>query len=175
MSKKECTATGLGLLSAMLVKRRRAPLLAVVALLALGSLLALLRNRGSKPWVADSATEPPTLVFRRTDLQKIWLWEIASGHYPSHANSPSHPPLFFFWFFFSSLSSQFPSKSASNVLQSTLPSPKRPPPSSQLGTAHQTPAASSPIPPAQVPNASTSIYRACPLTSHTLLGRSLGA
>ena len=99
MSKKECTATGLGLLSAMLVKRRRAPLLAVVALLALGSLLALLRNRGSKPWVADNTSEPPTLVFRRTDLQKIWLWEIASGHYPSHANSPSHPPSIFSSFF----------------------------------------------------------------------------
>lgn len=173
MSKKECTATGLGLLSAMLVKRRRAPLLAVVALLALGSLLALLRNRGSKPWVADNTTEPPTLVFRRTDLQKIWLWEIASGHYPSHANSPSHPPSIFFKFFFSFLP-QFPSKSASNMLQSTLLSPKRPPPSSPLGTAHQTPATSSPIPPAQVPNASTSIYRARHLTSHTLLGRSLG-
>lgn len=99
MSKKECTATGLGLLSAMLVKRRRAPLLAVVALLALGSLLALLRNRGSKPWVADNTTEPPTLVFRRTDLQKIWLWEIASGHYPSHANSPSRSPSIFLSFF----------------------------------------------------------------------------
>jgi len=27
--------------------------------------------------------KPPTLVFRREDLQRIWEWEIASGHYAS--------------------------------------------------------------------------------------------
>lgn len=28
-------------------------------------------------------SEPPTLVFAREDLQRVWEWEIASGHYPS--------------------------------------------------------------------------------------------
>jgi DDB1- and CUL4-associated factor 13 len=32
---------------------------------------------------SKSGSEPSTLVFRREDLQRIWNWEIASGHYPS--------------------------------------------------------------------------------------------
>ena len=35
-----------------------------------------------KKWPAPFM-DPPTLVFRGEDLQKIWLWEIESGHYPS--------------------------------------------------------------------------------------------
>lgn len=31
--------------------------------------------------------EPPTLVFGREDLQKIWQWEVQSGHYPSRRDS----------------------------------------------------------------------------------------
>jgi WD repeat and SOF domain-containing protein 1 len=31
--------------------------------------------------------EPPTLVFGREDLQKIWRWEVQSGHYPSRRDS----------------------------------------------------------------------------------------
>lgn len=31
--------------------------------------------------------DPPTLVFKREDLQRIWKWEIASGHYPSRRSS----------------------------------------------------------------------------------------
>lgn len=31
---------------------------------------------------------PSTLVYRREDLQRIWQWEIASGHYPSHRPIP---------------------------------------------------------------------------------------
>ena len=27
--------------------------------------------------------EPPTLVYRREDLQRIWEWEVSAGHYPS--------------------------------------------------------------------------------------------
>ncbi|KAK1232320.1 hypothetical protein PQX77_004571 [Marasmius sp. AFHP31] len=30
----------------------------------------------------------PTLVFRREDLQRIWHWEIASGHHPSRRSIP---------------------------------------------------------------------------------------
>jgi WD repeat and SOF domain-containing protein 1 len=29
-------------------------------------------------------SDPSTLVYERDDLQKIWEWEIASGHYPSN-------------------------------------------------------------------------------------------
>lgn len=37
-----------------------------------------------KQWAAPLFPgEPPTLVFGREDLQKIWRWEIQSGHYPS--------------------------------------------------------------------------------------------
>ncbi|KAJ6621628.1 hypothetical protein B0H10DRAFT_2162996 [Mycena sp. CBHHK59/15] len=32
--------------------------------------------------------DPPTLVFKREDLQRIWTWEIASGHYPSRRRLP---------------------------------------------------------------------------------------
>lgn len=31
--------------------------------------------------------EPSTLVYKREDLQRIWEWEIASGHYPSARRS----------------------------------------------------------------------------------------
>ena len=31
--------------------------------------------------------EHHTLVFRREDLQRIWLWEISSGHFPSRQGS----------------------------------------------------------------------------------------
>jgi len=31
--------------------------------------------------------EPSTLVFGREDLQKVWQWEIQSGHYPSRRGS----------------------------------------------------------------------------------------
>jgi WD repeat and SOF domain-containing protein 1 len=72
----------------MLVKRRRTPLLVVLATLAIFFTFAtLLRGRGSQSWVEEGTSEPSTLVFRRKELQKIWEWEIESGHYPSHASS----------------------------------------------------------------------------------------
>ncbi|KAJ7783673.1 glycosyltransferase family 32 protein [Mycena maculata] len=40
-----------------------------------------------KTWPAF-AGDPPTLVFKREDLQRIWTWEIASGHYPSRRRLP---------------------------------------------------------------------------------------
>ncbi|KAF9022949.1 hypothetical protein BDZ89DRAFT_956120 [Hymenopellis radicata] len=40
-----------------------------------------------KNWPAPFM-DPSTLVFRREDLQKIWLWEIESGHYPSRRKLP---------------------------------------------------------------------------------------
>ncbi|KAJ7125686.1 glycosyltransferase family 32 protein [Mycena crocata] len=40
-----------------------------------------------KTWPAFTG-DPPTLVFRREDLQRIWAWEITSGHYPSRRRLP---------------------------------------------------------------------------------------
>lgn len=37
----------------------------------------------SKAWPQVFAGPPPTLVYGRSDLRRIWLWEIASGHFPS--------------------------------------------------------------------------------------------
>jgi WD repeat and SOF domain-containing protein 1 len=78
----------------MLLKRRRGPIFLVLAAVALLFTLAtLLRKRGSQNWgVEQGSGEPPTLVFRKKDLQQIWEWEIESGHYPSHANSESSCP-----------------------------------------------------------------------------------
>lgn len=33
-------------------------------------------------------SDPTTLVFRREDVQKVWEWEIAAGHYPSTHKIP---------------------------------------------------------------------------------------
>jgi DDB1- and CUL4-associated factor 13 len=41
-----------------------------------------------KQWAAPLFPgDPPTLVFGREDLQKIWRWEVQSGHYPSSRDS----------------------------------------------------------------------------------------
>lgn len=40
-----------------------------------------------KSWPTFQGMDSSTLVFARSDLQKIWQWEIASGHYPSHRSS----------------------------------------------------------------------------------------
>ena len=54
-----------------------------------------------KQWPAPFQSDT-TLVFQREDLQKIWEWEIASGHYPSSRSSTllSLISIFFFFFFF---------------------------------------------------------------------------
>ncbi|KIY70979.1 hypothetical protein CYLTODRAFT_419257 [Cylindrobasidium torrendii FP15055 ss-10] len=41
----------------------------------------------ARKWPAPF-TDPSTLVFRREDLQKVYLWEIESGHYPSRRKIP---------------------------------------------------------------------------------------
>ena len=40
-----------------------------------------------KQWTPLFTGDPSTLVFGREDLQKIWQWEIQSGHYPSSRES----------------------------------------------------------------------------------------
>ncbi|KAF7347924.1 Glycosyltransferase family 32 protein [Mycena venus] len=53
------------------------------------AMFALAKRFGTeeKTWPAFT-NDPPTLVFRREDLQRIWSWEIASGHYPSRRRLP---------------------------------------------------------------------------------------
>ena len=45
-------------------------------------------NSSARQWPAFPG-DPPTLVFTRADLQRIWEWEIDSGHYPSSQKSAS--------------------------------------------------------------------------------------
>ncbi|KAJ7757010.1 glycosyltransferase family 32 protein [Mycena metata] len=85
------------------LRRQRGPLLLCFACLAVVVTIILVsRGIGRPHWDQDSSEEPPTLVFRREDLQRIWNWEIASGHYPSRqsipkeislSNSPANPAL----------------------------------------------------------------------------------
>ncbi|KAF5375153.1 hypothetical protein D9758_000383 [Tetrapyrgos nigripes] len=72
-------------------RKRACLLMTCLVLFALYFTFALTQRFGTKekrwprpPFVGH----PPTLVFRRDDLAKIWLWEIASGHYPSRQPIP---------------------------------------------------------------------------------------
>lgn len=53
------------------------------------SLFALAKRFGGeeKKWPTASFGSPSTLVFGREELQRIWNWEIQSGHYPSGQKS----------------------------------------------------------------------------------------
>jgi WD repeat and SOF domain-containing protein 1 len=59
--------------------RRRASLLLCLLFISLIVLVKVLLFR----------EERPTLVFRREDLQRIWHWEVSSGHFPSRQGSES--------------------------------------------------------------------------------------
>jgi len=52
-------------------------------------IFALAKRFGTreKKWPRPFLGDPPTLVYKREDLQRIWQWEIASGHYPSRRPS----------------------------------------------------------------------------------------
>ncbi|KAJ7038308.1 glycosyltransferase family 32 protein [Mycena alexandri] len=70
--------------------RKRGCLLMVLIFAAMVfTTFALAKRFGTeeKTWPAFTG-DPPTLVFRREDLQRIWTWEIASGHYPSRRRLP---------------------------------------------------------------------------------------
>ena len=41
----------------------------------------------AKQWPTPFTGDPPTLVYKREDLQRIWQWEVTSGHYPSQRRS----------------------------------------------------------------------------------------
>lgn len=80
--------------------RRRGPILLCVVLIAsIVTVCSFARRFGAeeKQWTPNFG-ESSTLVFGRDDLQRIWKWEIDSGHYPSNAKIPeqvglSSPPL----------------------------------------------------------------------------------
>ena len=62
----------------------------IVTILFTGFVFVLLRalyTQRYPPWTEFIIGKHPTLVFGREDLQKIWEWEIASGHYPSSRRS----------------------------------------------------------------------------------------
>ncbi|KAJ7072606.1 hypothetical protein C8F01DRAFT_1216207 [Mycena amicta] len=59
----------------------RRHILACFALFALGKRFA----SKHRSWPGGA---PPTLVFQRDSLGRIWLWEIASGHHPSYRAVP---------------------------------------------------------------------------------------
>lgn len=53
--------------------------IALVMLLLLALIRPLLPSRHSLPFTGD----PDTLIYTRTEVERVWLWEIASGRYPS--------------------------------------------------------------------------------------------
>lgn len=66
--------------------RRRGPAVLYACMLAfVFTFFAFAKRFGTeqKQWPSMNQGEPPTLVFQREDLQRIWKWEIQSGHYPS--------------------------------------------------------------------------------------------
>lgn len=72
------------------VRRSRGPLLLCMACMALILTVIILRSQSSRQWTENwppPLGEASTLVFRREDLQRIWKWEIASGHFPSRMTS----------------------------------------------------------------------------------------
>ncbi|KAJ7823657.1 glycosyltransferase family 32 protein [Mycena leptocephala] len=71
------------------LRRQRGPFLVCFACMAVVLTVILVsRGLGRTDWDQESSGEPPTLVFRREDLQRIWNWEIASGHFPSRQSIP---------------------------------------------------------------------------------------
>ncbi|KAH7928524.1 hypothetical protein BV22DRAFT_1102989 [Leucogyrophana mollusca] len=80
--------------------RRRGPFLLLIVLVAsVFAVFSFARRFGTeeKQWTSNFG-ESSTLVFGRDDLQRIWNWEIDSGHYPSKASIPEQvgltsPPL----------------------------------------------------------------------------------
>jgi WD repeat and SOF domain-containing protein 1 len=69
------------------MRRKRGPVFVAVVCIAVCFAFvllakAVLRRSRRGDWDTPSG-DPSTLVFKREDLQKIWKWEIESGHYPS--------------------------------------------------------------------------------------------
>lgn len=70
--------------------RRKGPALLCLSVLAVFFTVFALAKRFAmqdKKWPTTPFGTPPTLVFGREELQRIWQWEIQSGHYPSGQKS----------------------------------------------------------------------------------------
>ncbi|KAI0080292.1 hypothetical protein K474DRAFT_1704843 [Panus rudis PR-1116 ss-1] len=73
--------------------KRRGPILLLVIIIAAFYTVFALHRRfatDSKTWPKpfSPAGDPSTLVYRKEDLQRIWEWEVAAGHYPSSQKIP---------------------------------------------------------------------------------------
>ncbi|TFK57046.1 hypothetical protein OE88DRAFT_88829 [Heliocybe sulcata] len=71
--------------------RKRGPVILCLAILAIiYATFAFARRLGSqeKQWPTPFQGPTSTLIFKREDLQRIWEWEILSGHYPSSRKIP---------------------------------------------------------------------------------------
>ncbi|KII93859.1 hypothetical protein PLICRDRAFT_171565 [Plicaturopsis crispa FD-325 SS-3] len=71
--------------------RRRGPFILFACFVAaIFTVFAITKRFGTeeRQWPSITPGEPSTLVFQRKDLQRIWNWEIASGHYPSSHSIP---------------------------------------------------------------------------------------
>jgi len=49
-----------------------------------------IKNNTSK-WIKPFIRRKSTLVYKREDIQRIWQWEVSSGHFPSRAQSTCCP------------------------------------------------------------------------------------
>jgi DDB1- and CUL4-associated factor 13 len=70
--------------------RRKGPAFLCISIFALIFTVFALAKRFAmqdKKWPTTPFGTPPTLVFGREELQRIWQWEIQSGHYPSGQKS----------------------------------------------------------------------------------------
>jgi hypothetical protein len=74
--------------TARLSRRRGLLLLGLVTVVAVFIVITLSKRFGpqKREW-PKLISDPPTLVFRRDDLQRIWKWEVESGHHPSSRKS----------------------------------------------------------------------------------------
>ncbi|KAF9452591.1 glycosyltransferase family 32 protein [Macrolepiota fuliginosa MF-IS2] len=69
-------------------RKRGCSMLVLLMLLAFFFVFALARRFGTHAKQWPLTKDSRTLVYGREDLQRIWRWEIASGHYPSRRGIP---------------------------------------------------------------------------------------
>ncbi|KAF4623773.1 hypothetical protein D9613_001702 [Agrocybe pediades] len=71
-------------------RKRGSFMLCIFVFLLVFITFALAKRFGAhaKRWPGPFSGEPSTLVFKREDLQRIWSWEVRSGHFPSRQKVP---------------------------------------------------------------------------------------
>ena len=76
-------------------RKRGSLLLCISFIVLLFFVFALTKRFGShaKRWPTPFPRDRRTLVYKREDLQRIWQWEVTSGHYPSRQRGRFHLPL----------------------------------------------------------------------------------